>query len=98
MCADDDDPANMMAATCDSYCTTYITNCGPSVDASTTKNFYADQNACVADCKSGFTMKQTGTVSAMARLCCEAYHARNAATMGLMHCEHAVGMSVCSSK
>lgn len=92
MCANDDDPANMMAATCDTYCTEFIATCGPAVDASPQKAFYADKAACMTDCSGGFKTKQTGTVDATARLCCEAYHARNAKTMGLDHCNHAVGM------
>jgi hypothetical protein len=99
MCANDDDPANMMAATCDTYCTEFIANCGPGVDASPQKAFYTDKAACVADCTGGFKTKQTGTVDAGARLCCEAYHARNAKTMNdLSHCTHAVGQGPCAGK
>lgn len=97
-CANDDDPANMMAATCDSYCTDFIATCGPAVDASPTKAFYTDKAACMTDCQSKFTTKQTGTVDANARLCCEAYHTRNAHTMGLDHCTHATGMGPCAGK
>jgi len=97
-CANDDDPANMMAATCDSYCTDFIATCGAAIDASPTKAFYADKAACMTDCTGGFKTKQTGTVDASARLCCEAYHTRNAHTMGLDHCTHATGMGPCAGK